>query len=150
MTAPFLVPKEERSTSSRRRESRVHPSRLGRLPVLQSTDRSILKRISGIGKPEQLRHALSGARSRRITADQIGRRRRHGSRGGRPVALNGNRYRDPEGRRASVDQLENCRGVPPTDDKHVLTCRGGVVVGAVLMWLEGTGPRRRQTPAGPG
>jgi toxin YoeB len=44
----------------------------------QSTDRSMLKRInrllddvardpfSGIGKPEQLRHALSGAWSRRI------------------------------------------------------------------------------------
>ena len=47
----------------------------------QTTDRSIIKRInrliddarhdpfSGIGKPEQLRHALSGAWSRRITEE---------------------------------------------------------------------------------
>ena len=47
----------------------------------QTTDRSILKRINrliedarrdpfaGIGKPEQLRHALSGAWSRRITEE---------------------------------------------------------------------------------
>ncbi len=47
----------------------------------QTTDRSIIKRINrliddarrdpftGIGKPEQLRHALSGAWSRRITEE---------------------------------------------------------------------------------
>ena len=47
----------------------------------QTTDRSIVKRINrliddarrgpfdGIGKPEQLRHALSGAWSRRITEE---------------------------------------------------------------------------------
>ena len=47
----------------------------------ETTDRSIIKRInrliddarpdpfSGIGKPEQLRHALSGAWSRRITEE---------------------------------------------------------------------------------
>ncbi|HYO61449.1 MAG TPA: Txe/YoeB family addiction module toxin [Actinomycetota bacterium] len=47
----------------------------------QTTDRSILKRITrliddarrdpfaGIGKPEQLRHALSGTWSRRITEE---------------------------------------------------------------------------------
>jgi toxin YoeB len=47
----------------------------------QTTDRSILKRINrliedarrdpftGIGKPEQLRHALSGTWSRRITEE---------------------------------------------------------------------------------
>lgn len=47
----------------------------------QTTDRSILKRIdrliedarrdpfAGIGKPEQLRHALSGTWSRRITEE---------------------------------------------------------------------------------
>ncbi len=47
----------------------------------QTTDRSILKRVNrliddarrdpfvGIGKPEQLRHALSGAWSRRITEE---------------------------------------------------------------------------------
>ena len=49
----------------------------------QTTDRSILKRIhrliedarrdpfAGIGKPEQLRHALSGTWSRRITEDRL-------------------------------------------------------------------------------
>jgi toxin YoeB len=48
----------------------------------QTTDRSILKRIdrlidearrdpfAGIGKPEQLRHALSGTWSRRITEER--------------------------------------------------------------------------------
>ncbi len=47
----------------------------------QSTDRAVLKRVnrllegalrdpfSGIGKPEQLRHALAGAWSRRITEE---------------------------------------------------------------------------------
>ena len=47
----------------------------------QTTDRALLKRVnrliedtlrdpfSGIGKPEQLRHALAGASSRRITEE---------------------------------------------------------------------------------
>ncbi len=70
-----------RSTSSRRREGRVHTARLGRLHALanhrpqhpQRINRLIddVRRdpVSGIGKPEQLRHALSATWSRRITEE---------------------------------------------------------------------------------
>ena len=61
---------------------RLHPARLGRLhPLARPLTATTIKRINrliddalrdpfaGIGKPEQLRHALAGAWSRRITEE---------------------------------------------------------------------------------
>ena len=68
-------------------------------------------------------------------ADQIGHRRRRGSRGGRPVNFDAGRYRGHNVVGRAFNQLKNWRGLATRYDKHVLTYRGGVVLAAALLWL---------------
>ena len=78
-------------------------------------------------------------RSRGITAvipepaDQIGHRKDRGSRGGRPVSFDADRYRN--GVQRGFDRLKNWRGPATRYDKHVVHYRGGMVLGAALLWL---------------
>ena len=69
-------------------------------------------------------------------ADQIGHRRRRGSRGGRPVNFDAGRYRDRNVVERAFNQLKNWRGLATRYDKHVLIYRGGVVLAAALLWLD--------------
>jgi putative transposase len=80
-------------------------------------------------------------RSRGITAvipepaDQIGHRRNRGSRGGRPVNFDADRYRGRNVVERGFNRLKNWRGLATRYDKHVVHYRGGMVLGAALLWL---------------
>ena len=69
-------------------------------------------------------------------SDQAANRRRRGSAGGRPPGFDPDRY----ARRNTIErgfcQLKQWRGLATRYDKHVVTYRGGVVLAAVLMWLD--------------
>jgi putative transposase len=80
-------------------------------------------------------------RSRGITAvipepaDQIGHRKNRGSRGGRPVTFDADRYRGRNVVERGFNRLKNWRGLATRYDKHVVHYRGGMVLGAALLWL---------------
>ena len=107
----------------------------------------------GPGRPRTRPDALRGdkaysarahrahLRSRGITAvipepaDQIANRRNKGSRGGRPVALDGEDYKNRNVVERAFNQFKNWRGIATRYDKHALVYRGGVVLAAILLWL---------------
>jgi transposase len=68
-------------------------------------------------------------------ADQIGHRKRRGSRGGRPVSFDVDRYRDRNVVERAFNQIKRWRGLATRYDVHVLTYRGGLVLAAILLWL---------------
>jgi putative transposase len=69
------------------------------------------------------------------SADQIGRRKNQGSRGGRPVAYDVEDYKNRNVVERFFNRMKNGRGLPSRYDKHALTYRGGVVLAAILGWL---------------
>ena len=81
-------------------------------------------------------------RSRRITtviperSDQQRHRRNRGSAGGRPVAFNSATYKDRNVVERGFNRLKNWRGIATRYDKHARTYRGGVVLAAIMLWLE--------------
>ena len=107
----------------------------------------------GPGRPRTRPDALRGdkaysarahrahLRSRGITAvipepaDQIANRRNKGSRGGRPVALDGEDYKNRNVVERAFNQFKNWRGIATRYDKHALVYRGSVVLAAILLWL---------------
>ena len=84
-------------------------------------------------------------RSRSITAvipepdDQLGHRRRRGSRGGRPVNFDPDRYKDRNVVERSFNVFKQWRGLATRYDKLALTYRGGVVLRAITIWLRQLG-----------
>ena len=70
-------------------------------------------------------------------ADQLGHRTKRGSRGGRPVNFDADRYRGRNVVERSFCRLKNWRGLATRYDKHVLIYRGGVVLASILLWLTG-------------
>jgi transposase len=68
-------------------------------------------------------------------ADQIGHRKRRGSRGGRPVNFDTDRYRGRNVVERGFNRIKNWRGLATRYDKHVLIYRGGVVLASILLWL---------------
>jgi transposase len=68
-------------------------------------------------------------------ADQIGHRKNRGSRGGRPVTFDADRYRGRNVVERGFNRLKNWRGLATRYDKHVVHYRGGMVLGAALLWL---------------
>ena len=78
-------------------------------------------------------------RSRGITAiipepaDQIGYRRNRGSRGGRPVSFDADRYRGRNVVERGFNRLKNWRGLATRYDKHVVHYRGCMVLGDALL-----------------
>ena len=80
-------------------------------------------------------------RDRRIRAvipepsDQIGHRRRRGSRGGRPPAFDRIDYRNRNTVERSFCDLKQWRGLATRYDKLAINYRGGAVVRAITIWL---------------
>jgi transposase len=68
-------------------------------------------------------------------ADQIGHRKKRGSRGGRPVSFDLDSYKSRNVVERAFNQLKQWRGLATRYDKHVITYRGGVVLAAILLWL---------------
>jgi putative transposase len=84
-------------------------------------------------------------RSRGITAviaepsDQVGHRKRRGSKGGRPPAFDAQAYKGRNVIERSFNVLKQWRGLATRYDKLALTYRGGVVLGAIITWLRELG-----------
>lgn len=83
-------------------------------------------------------------RRRGITAvipepdDQKRNRARRGSRGGRPVALDVEDYKNRNVVERGFNQIKQWRALATRYDKHALIFRGGVVLRAILVWLTTT------------
>lgn len=83
-------------------------------------------------------------RRRGITAvipepeDQKRNRARRGSRGGRPVALDVEDYKNRNVVERGFNHIKHWRGLATRYDKHALIFRGGVVLRAILLWLTTT------------
>jgi len=69
-------------------------------------------------------------------ADQAGHRRRKGTRGGRPVSYDVEDYKHRNVVERFFNRLKNWRALATRYDKHALVYRGGIVVAAILLWLE--------------
>jgi putative transposase len=84
-------------------------------------------------------------RSRGITAviaepsDQVGHRKRKGSRGGRPPKFDAQAYKGRNVVERSFNVLKQWRGLATRYDKLAITYRGGVVLGAIICWLRELG-----------
>ncbi|MDQ1752531.1 MAG: hypothetical protein QOE71_3587, partial [Pseudonocardiales bacterium] len=68
-------------------------------------------------------------------SDQIKNRKKRGSGGGRPVALDTEDYKNRNVVERAFNQLKNWRGIATRYDKHALIYRGGVVLASILLWL---------------
>jgi putative transposase len=81
-------------------------------------------------------------RSRRITtviperSDQIRHRRNRGSAGGRPITFDEHLYKERNVVERGFNRIKNWRGIATRYDKHARTYRGGVVLAAIMLWLE--------------
>ena len=62
-------------------------------------------------------------------------RKRRGSAGGRPVALDAERYKKRNVVERSFNVFKQWRALATRYDKFVLTYRGGVVLRAITIWL---------------
>jgi transposase len=68
-------------------------------------------------------------------SDQIGHRKRRGSRGGRPVNFDAETYKGRNTVERSFSLFKQWRGIATRYDKLALTYRAGVVLYAVVIWL---------------
>lgn len=68
-------------------------------------------------------------------SDQIGHRKRRGSRGGRPVNYDPAAYRGRNVVERSFNVFKNWRGLATRYDKLASTYRGGVVLASITIWL---------------
>ncbi len=132
----------------------VTPGQAGDSPALRLLLAELRVARQGPGRPRTTPDALRGdkayssratrelLRSRGITAvipepaDQIGHRKRRGSRGGRPVDFDVEDYKSRNVVERAFNRLKNWRGLATRYDKHVLTYRGGVVLAAAMLWLD--------------
>lgn len=82
----------------------------------------------------------SHLRSRGIKAvipepdDQKGHRKRRGSGGGRPVALDGDDYKNRNVVERQYCHLKQWRGLATRYDKHAIVYRAAVILNAVIAW----------------
>jgi putative transposase len=70
--------------------------------------------------------------------DQKRNRARRGSRGGRPVTLDKQDYKNRNVVERGFNQIKQWRALATRYDKHALIFRGGVVLRAILVWLTTT------------
>jgi transposase len=68
-------------------------------------------------------------------SDQVGHRKRRGSRGGRPVSYDPEAYRGRNVVERSFNVFKNWRGLATRYDKLAITYRGGVVLASITIWL---------------
>lgn len=69
-------------------------------------------------------------------SDQMGHRKRRGSAGGRPVALDAQEYKGRNVIERSYCLIKQWRALATRYDKHALTYRGGIVLAAILTWAK--------------
>lgn len=74
--------------------------------------------------------------------DQIGNRKRRGSRGGRPPAFDAEDYKVRNVVEGSFNDMKQWRGLATRYDKLALVYRGAAVLNAIIRWLK----RLRDTP----
>lgn len=81
-------------------------------------------------------------RDRKITVvipekdDQIRHRRHRGSAGGRPVNFDTITYKNRNVVERGFNRIKQWRGLATRYDKHAVTYRGGVILAAIMLWLE--------------
>ena len=68
-------------------------------------------------------------------SDQIARRKKQGSRGGRPPGFDTEIYRHRNTVERGFNRLKHWRGIATRYDKYALVYRGGVVLAAIVLWL---------------
>jgi len=111
----------------------------------------------GPGRPRTTPDALLGdkayssrgtramLRARGITAviaepaDQAGHRKRRGSKGGRPPAFDPVRYKDRNVVERSYQAIKQWRALATRYDKLAITYRAGLLIRAVVLWLQTLG-----------
>ena len=111
----------------------------------------------GPGRPRTTPDALLGdkayssrgtramLRARGITAviaepaDQAGHRKRRGSTGGRPPAFDPARYKDRNVVERSYQAIKQWRALATRYDKLAITYRAGLLIRAVVLWLQTLG-----------
>ena len=111
----------------------------------------------GPGRPRTTPDALLGdkayssrgtramLRARGITAviaepaDQAGHRKRRGSTGGRPPAFDPARYKDRNVVERSYQAIKQWRALATRYDKLAITYRAGLLIRAVVLWLQALG-----------
>ena len=111
----------------------------------------------GPGRPRTTPDALLGdkayssratramLRSRGITAviaepaDQAGHRTRRGSKGGRPPAFDAHRYKGRNVIERSYQAVKQWRALATRYDKLAITYRAGLLIRAVVLWLQALG-----------
>jgi transposase len=69
-------------------------------------------------------------------SDQTGHRKRRGSAGGRPVALDQQEYKGRNVIERSYCLIKQWRALATRYDKHARTYRGGIVLAAILTWAK--------------
>jgi len=69
-------------------------------------------------------------------SDQIRNRKRHGSRGGRPPALDTEAYRGRNVVERSFNTIKQWRGLATRYDKLAIVYRGAAVLRAITIWLK--------------
>jgi transposase len=67
--------------------------------------------------------------------DQQANRVRRGSRGGRPVGFDKQRYQRRNVVERGFNQLKQWRGIASRTDKHAINYRGGITFRATLAWI---------------
>lgn len=72
-------------------------------------------------------------------ADQIGHRKRRGSKGGRPPAFDKEIYKRRNVVERSFNTFKQWRGIATRYDKLAITYRGGAVLRAITIWLKALG-----------
>lgn len=72
-------------------------------------------------------------------SDQIGHRKRRGSRGGRPPALDRVDYRNRNVVERNFEVFKQWRGIATRYDKLAITYRGAAVLMAITIWSKGLG-----------
>ena len=130
------------------------PGQAGDSPALPRLLAELKVHRDGPGRPRSTPEALradkayssrairASLRARGITAvipepkDQIGHRRRRGSRGGRPVAFNAEDYKNRNVVERGFNSLKNWRGLATRYDKYAITFRGSMVLAAIVLWLK--------------
>lgn len=131
----------------------VTPGQAGDSPALPKLLAELKIYRDGPGRPRTTPQVLRGdkayssrairatLRRRGITAvipepkDQIGHRKKRGSRGGRPVSFDAEDYKNRNVVERGFNSLKNWRGLATRYDKHAITYRGSVVLAAIVLWL---------------